>query len=77
MADMSNNADQANMAEQDPGVVPEEDNGEVGAVPEDVEDIEDTGHWVWRRGRLQRGAVGSWNGQSRAGRLYRVWYPSV
>ena len=37
MADMPNTENQAIMAEQDPEVVAEEDNGGVGAVPEDEE----------------------------------------
>ena len=73
---MSGAENQAVGAEPDPQVELVEDNNEVVEVPEDEEDMEDPGHWVWRRGRLRREAVGSW-GQSRAGRLFRVWYPSV
>ena len=70
---MSTN-NQALEAERDPGV--EAGNNEAGAVPEDNGDIEDSGHWTWRRSRLIRDRDGSW-GQSRTGRLRRVWYPDV
>ena len=68
---MSSN-NQANEAER----AMEAEAGNVpGDVPED-EDIDDPGHWIWRRGRLIRDRDGSW-GQSRTDRLRRVWYPSV
>ena len=73
---MSGNENQDVGAEQDPRAEQVEANNEVAEVPEDEEDMEDPGHYVWRRGRLRREAVGAW-GQSRAGRLFRVWYPSV
>ena len=44
MADMPNTENQAIMAEQDAEVVAEEDNGGVGAVPEDEEGGEEPGH---------------------------------